>query len=268
LNDVRFGLRVLRKNPIFSGVSVLTLALGIGGVTTLFSVVHATLLAPLPFRDGQDLVVLWTMNEVEGQERYFVSPQDFADWRDMNTTFAGMSAYWPTPVAITELDGGPTRASAVYTTEDFFRTMGGSALLGRTFTSEDGPGSQQLLILSEDLWRTRFGSDPEIVGKSVTVDGGPVEVVGVLRREFTFPEEADLWLNMTFPLSIQNRYARWMSAVGRLDEGVPLVRAIEDMDRVALRLAEPYPADVGWTIGLVSPRVPPWPPDSPNSARE
>jgi hypothetical protein len=95
-------------------------------------VVQATLLAPLPFQDGEELVVLWTENPAEGQDRYFVSPMDFGDWRELNNSFDGMAAYWPTPVAITELDCGPTRASAVYTTEDFFEVLGGTALLGQT----------------------------------------------------------------------------------------------------------------------------------------
>jgi predicted permease len=252
VNDVRFGLRVLKKSPLFTGVAVLTLALGIGAVTTLFSVVQATLLAPLPFQDGEELVVLWTENPAEGQDRYFVSPMDFGDWRELNNSFEGMAAYWPTPVAITELDGGPTRASAVYTTEDFFEVLGGSALLGRTFTAEDGPGSQQVLLLSQGLWESRFGAAPDIVGRTVVVDGAPVEVVGVVRAEHTFPETADLRLNMTWPMSIQSRYARWMSAIGRLRGGVPLPRAAEDMDRIALRLGEEHQADAGWEIGLAT----------------
>ncbi len=250
MNDLRFGLRVLRKSPVFTAVSVLTLSLGIGAVTTLFSVVHATLLEPLPFRNGEELVLVWASNPAEGQDRYFVSPQDFADWRELNTTFQGMSAYWPTPVAITDLDGGPTRASAVYVTENYFDVMGGSALLGRTFTRDDGPGSQQLVILSEALWDTRFGADPEIIGKSLVVDGAAVEVAGVLRREFTFPEGTDLWLNITFPMSIQSRYARWMSVVGRLAVGIPPVRAEEDLDRIASLLAEIHPANLGWQVGM------------------
>jgi predicted permease len=252
VNDLRFGLRALRKSPVFSSVAVLTLALGIGGITTLFSVVEATLLAPLPFREGEDLAVLWTENPAEGQDRYFVSPQDFADWRDLNNTFQGMAAFWPTPVAITEMDGGPTRASAVYTTENFFDVLGGSVLRGRALSPEDGPGSQQVLLLSQGLWESRFGSDPEIVGRTLVVDGTPVEVVGVVRREHTFPEATDLWLNMTWPMSIQSRYARWMSVVGRLSEGTSLERAGEDMDRIALRLAEEHQADVGWESGLAT----------------
>lgn len=252
MHDVRFGLRMLRKSPVFTGVAIFTLALGIGGVTTLFSIVEGTLLAPLPFRQGEDLVVLWTENPSEGQDRYFVSPMDFGDWREFNTTFRGMAGLWPTPVAITELDGGPTRASAVYVTEEFFEVLGGSAFRGRTFTPDDGPGSQQLAVVSQAIWETRFGSDPDIIGRSLVIDGAPVEVVGVVRSEHTYPEGTDLWLNITFPMTVQSRYARWMSAIGRLEDGVTLQRAQEDMDRIALRLAEEHPADVGWGVGMDS----------------
>ncbi|NNM04725.1 MAG: ABC transporter permease, partial [Gemmatimonadetes bacterium] len=219
---------------------------------TLYSVVYATLLDSLPFEDGDELVVLWTENQTEGQDRYFVSPQDFGDWRELNTTFQGMAAHWPTPVAITELDGGPTRASAVWTTEDFFDVVGGAALRGRVFTPGDGPGSQQVAVLSQALWETRFGADPGIIGRTLVVDGEAVEVVGVVRGEHTFPEGTDLWMNMTWPMSIQSRYARWMSAVGRLGNEVPIERAAEDMDRIALRLGEIHPADAGWEIGMAS----------------
>jgi predicted permease len=252
VQDIKYALRVLRKSPVFTVVSVVTLALGIGAVTTLYSVVQATLLDALPFRDGERLAVLWTENESEGQDRYFVSPQDFGDWRDMNTTFESMAAYWPTPVAITQLDGGPARAKGVYVTENFFDVVGGTTVLGRSFLPEEGPGSQQVIVMSQGFWQTRFGSDPEIIGRTLVIDGTPLEVVGVTLAAHTFPEGADLWFNMTWPMSIQSRYARWMSAVGRLAPGVPVERAAEDMDRIALRLGEQYQADAGWGVGIAS----------------
>ena len=231
MQDLRYGFRMLRKSPVFTAVSVLTLALGIGAVTTLYSVVQATLLDPLPFRDGDRLAVLWTENESEGQDRYFVSPQDFGDWREMNTTFESMAAYWPTPVAITQLDGGPARAKAVYVTENFFDVLGGTSVLGRTFLPEEGPGSQQVVVISQGTWQTMFGSDPSIIGTSLVIDGTPLEVVGVARSVHTYPEGTDLWLNMTWPMSIQSRYARWMSALGRLAPDVPLERAADQQAR-------------------------------------
>ncbi len=252
MQDIKYALRVLGKSPVFTVVSVVTLALGIGAVTTLYSVVQATLLDALPFRDGERLAVLWTENESEGQDRYFVSPQDFGDWRDMNTTFESMAAYWPTPVAITQLDGGPARAKGVYVTENFFDVVGGTTVLGRSFLPEEGPGSQQVIVMSQGFWQTRFGSDPEIIGRTLVIDGTPLEVVGVTLAAHTFPEGADLWFNMTWPMSIQSRYARWMSAVGRLAPGVPVERAAEDMDRIALRLGEQYQADAGWGVGIAS----------------
>jgi predicted permease len=250
MRDVKYGLRILRTNPLFSGVAILTLALGIGAITAIYSVVDAVLLEPLPFEEPDEIVLLWTQNRDEGQERYFVSPQDFGDWREMTTAFEAMTAFWPTPVALTELDGGPARLTAVYTTENFFDVLGATPLLGRTFTPEDGPGSQAVVILTQGVWEQRFGADPSIVGRSVVVDGQPLEVVGVVRGEHTYPEQAEIWINMTWPMSIQSRFARWMSAVGRLAPGAGLERAQSDMTTIAGRLAEIHPADEGWGVTM------------------
>jgi hypothetical protein len=215
MQDVRYGLRMLFKSPVFSLVAVLTLALGIGANTAIYTVVEAVLLDPLPFRDPGRLTLLFTRNDEQHQERYMVSPMDFDDWRNMNATFASMAAYWPTTGTLLEVDGGPTRVRIVYTTEDFFEVMGAPALVGRTFTPEEGPGSTPVAILSAGLWERRFGADPSIVGRAITLDGGPMEVIGVVGHAQSFPADADMWINMTWPMQIQSRFARWMSAVGR-----------------------------------------------------
>lgn len=250
VQDLKYGLRIILKSPLFSGVAILTLALGIGAVTAIYSVVDAVLLEPLPFDQPDEIVLLWTQNRDEGQERYFVSPMDFGDWREMNTTFQDLAAFWPTPEAILQPDGTPARITSVYTTENFFDVMGVDPLLGRTFGPDDGPGSQVVVVLSQGLWEQRFGSDPSIVGKTVTIDGDPVEVIGVMRDEHTYPEQADVWVNMTWPMSIQSRYARWMSAVGRLQAGIALDRAQADMTTIAARLADAYQPDAGWTVTM------------------
>ncbi len=250
VQDLKYALRIILKSPLFSGIAILTLALGIGAVTAIYSVVDAVLMEPLPFDQPDEIVLLWTENRDEGQEAYFVSPQDFGDWREMNTTFEGMAAFWPTPEAITQADGTPARVTSVYTTEHFFDVIGGTPLMGRTFGPDEGPGSQLVAVLSQGLWEQRLGADPSIVGQTVNIDGDPVEVIGVLRGEHTYPEQADLWVNMTWPMSIQSRYARWMSAVGRLDDGVPLERARTDMTTIATRLGETHQADAGWGVTM------------------
>ena len=180
-----------------------------------------------------------------------VSPMDFDDWRTMNSTFQSMAAFWPTTGTVTEVDGNPTRVRMVYTTEDFFRVMGAAPYAGRTFGTDDGPGSTQVVILSHGFWQRRFGGDPAIVGQALTIDGSPFEVIGILRPEHTFPSDADLWINMTWSMQIQSRLARWMSAIGRLSDEHGLDAARADVVAIAARLARENPnTNRGWTVTM------------------
>jgi putative ABC transport system permease protein len=251
VQDIKYAFRILLKNPLFSTVAVLTLALGIGATTAIYTVVEAVLLEPLPFEESDELAMLWTRNDEQNQDKYMVSPMDFDDWRTQNATFESMAAYWPTTGTVTEADADPTRVKVVYTTEDFFDVMGASSLLGRAYTPEDGPGSTQIAILSHGFWQRRFGADPGVIGRALTLDGQPIEVVGVIRPEQTFPEGVDLWTNMTWTMQIQSRGSRWMSAVGRLKDGTDLATARLDMSVVAARVAQQNPGtNQGWTVTM------------------
>lgn len=253
MQDLKYGFRMIAKNPLFSGVAILTLALGIGANTAIYTVVEAVLLEPLPFEDPAELTLLWTRNDGQSQDKYMISPMDFDDWRTMNATFESMAAYWPTTGTVTELDGNPTRVRPVYTTEDFFDVIGAAALRGRLFNADDGPGSAQVAILSEGFWQRRFGGDESIVGQSLTLDGAPIEVVGIVRPEHTFPSDTDMWTNMTWSMQIQSRHARWMSAIGRLDDERDLVAAQADLSSVAARIEQANPdSNRGWTVTMGS----------------
>ncbi len=252
MQDFKFALRSLRRNAVFSSVAILTLALGIGGVAAIFSVVRGVLLEPLPFEAPDRLALLYTRNVELGLEDHMVSPQDFGDWREMNTTFASMAAYWPTTGTLTDVGDAAVRVTSVFTTENYFDVLGVAPLLGRTFNADDGPGSTQVLILGESLWERAFGADPAVVGRTVLLDGSPVEIVGVVAARHAWPEHGDAWTNMTWPMSIQSRQARWMSAVGRLDAGVAIDRAHADMDAVATELATIHEGDRGWDVSLTS----------------
>ena len=248
MHDLKYAMRMLAKNPLFTGVAVLTLALGIGANTAIYTVVEALLLEPLPFRDSEELVALYMENEAEGQSRYMVSPMDFDDWRTQNRTFEAMAAYWPNTSTLTENDGNPTRMRVVHTTEDYFDVLGASPLMGRTFTEADGPGSVEVVVLSHGFWQRRFGGDPSIVGQTVVMDGNPKEIVGVLRPEHTFPLDTDAWINMTWSMQIQSRFARWMSALGRLQDSEAIDASRADLGSLAARIAEENPAsNTGWT---------------------
>jgi len=253
MQDLKYGLRMILKNPVFSAVAIFTLAIGIGANTAIYTVVEAVLLEPLPFENPEQLTLLWTRNEEQNQDKYMVSPMDFDDWRTMNATFSSMAGFWPTTGTVTELDGNPTRVRIVYTTEDFFDVMGAGTMTGRTFSPNDGPGSTQVAILSHGFWQRRFGGDPAVVGQAMTLDGSPMEVIGVLRPEHTFPDDTDVWINMTWSMQIQSRGARWMSAVGRLSEGQDLSAGRADMIGVAARVEQANPdSNRGWTVTMNS----------------
>ena len=253
MQDIRYGLRMLWKNPVFSAVAVVTLALGIGANTAIYTVVEAVLLEPLPFEQPGELTLVWERNEEQNQLKNMVSPMDFDDWRTQNSTFEAMAGYWPTTGTVTEVDGNPTRVRVVYATENFFDMLGAGALHGRIFGPDDGPGSTPVMILSHGFWERRFGGDPTIVGRSITMDGDPYEVVGVVHAEHTFPADADLWINITWPQQIQSRQARWMSVIGRLAEGQELEAASADLRGIAARIAEDSPgSNRGWSVTLAS----------------
>ena len=249
MQDLKYGLRMIVKNPVFSAVAIITLALGIGANTAIYTVVKAVLLDPLPFEESEELTLLWTRNDEQNQDKYMVSPMDFDDWRTMNTTFESMAAFWPTTGTVTEDDGNPTRVRVVHTTEDFFTVMGVLPLSGRAFREDDGPGSTAVAVLSHGFWQRRFGGDPAVIGQSITLDGGPIEVIGIVRPEHTFPDNTDMWINMTWTMQIQSRQARWMSAIGRLNDADALGAARTDLVGVAARIEQANPdSNGGWTV--------------------
>ncbi len=173
MQDLKYAVRMMVKNPVFSIVAIVTLALGIGANTAIYTVVEAVLLEPPPFQNPNELVLLWSRNDLENQDNYMVSPMDFDDWRTMNSTFQSMAAFWPTTGTVTEADGNPTRVRVVYTTEDFHDVMGAAPAVGRTFRPDDGPGSTQVTILSHGFWQRRFGGDPAVVDRPLLSTASP-----------------------------------------------------------------------------------------------
>lgn len=149
-----------KRRAGFSAVAIITLALGIGANTAIYTVVESVLLEPLPFEEPDKLTLLWTRNDEQNQDKYMVSPMDFDDWRNMNRTCESMAAYWPTTGTITEVGGDPTGVRVVYTTENFFGLLGATTLAGRTFTADEGPESTPVVILGHGFWERRFGADP------------------------------------------------------------------------------------------------------------
>jgi predicted permease len=247
LQDIRYGMRALAKNPGFTVVAVLTLALGIGANTALFSVVNGVLLNPLPFPAPSQLVVLYA-NRVHF-ERASISYPNFLDWQRENHGFVSMAAFRPDDFNMTGV-GDAEHILGEMVSADFFPTLGAKPVIGRWFTSEeDHLGGAPVVVISAGLWRRKFGSAPDIVDKRVALNGTDYTIVGVVPTGFhlrmqAFPENIEVyipigqWTDVTF----HDRSAGLgMKAIGRLKRGVTLAQARADMDSLAKRLAEAYP---------------------------
>ena len=256
LQDLRFGLRVFRKSPGFTAVAVLTLALGIGSTTAIFSILNAVLLRPLPFKDPSRLVILHEGIPKMSYPKMDFSPPDLAVFTRGQKSFSAIGAFQNEHVNISG-EGEPERITAARVSASLFPMLGGQPMLGRMFSlDEDAPG-HQLAILSYGLWQRRYGSTPNIVGRTIELDRQPYVVVGVMPREFVFPlagpevngSPADLWVPMAFT---SNELQDWggsyfTSVVGRLRPGINLAQARGESDALARRIIDSYPAIIaGW----------------------
>jgi putative ABC transport system permease protein len=246
LNDLRFGFRTLLKNPGFAAVAVLALALGIGANTAIFSAVYATLLAPLPYPQSEQLVMVWSL--VQG-DKNVTAAGDYLDWRRYNSTFQYLGAWTGGSVNLST-SGRPERVEASRSTPGFQAMMGHKFLFGRDFLPEEGePGKDHVAILTNRLWRTRFDSDPNIIGKQFEMNGEPSTIVGVMA-----PGPADHLNNaMYIPLAFKpeqvNHDFHWLLCLGRLKPGVTVEQANADMANVAKRIAEENPkSNTGWGV--------------------
>ncbi|MGA2902806.1 MAG: ABC transporter permease [Candidatus Korobacteraceae bacterium] len=244
--DFRYGLRMLRRNPGFTAVAIITLALAIGANTAIFSVVYPVLLRPLPFRDAERLVTIGESRHQVVCCAYNASYPDFLDWRRTAKGFRSLAGYAPDAFTITG-DGEPKTMFCAMVTTNFFSTLGVSPVLGRDFaTGEDLPegSGPTVALLSYRFWHSDFSGDPKIVGRVLRLDGKPVTVIGVLPRDFEFGPAGlvPIWV----PLHLNNyeataRGGRWLSVIGRLAPGVTLQQARAEMQAVNAQLAREYP---------------------------
>ncbi len=251
--DVHFGFRMLAKNPGFTAVAVLTLALGIGANTLIFSVVNAAILHPLPFREPDRLVTLWATSPTIG----FSGPgtltdPDYIEWRRQNRIFSEITAFRGRPSNLTGV-GDPVRLTGVAISPSLLRVLDVIPALGRAFApEEETAGRNRVALLSDRLWRSRFGADPRAVGRSVKLDGEFYMVVGVMPARFGFPNEADIWTPLTLASDEHNAT---LQVVARLEHGVSLDRARSDVDLIGKRLDERrhprQPGDWEWDVTLI-----------------
>ena len=246
--DLRYGVRMLLKQPAFTCVAVITLALGIGANTAIFSVVNAVLLRPLPFPQSDDLVMVTMANPRLGEDRIPLSVADFLDWRSQNQAFEDLAAFTDNWFSLTG-DAEPERLRGAWVTAGFFSTLKAQPLLGRTFVAgEDAPGGAPLVILSQRLWQRRFGSNPQVIGQAITLNGRSRTIVGVMPTGFSFPPddetslpgEVDLWaLHTLTPPARRGPY--YLYGIGRLKSGVQLQQAQSELNSIGLRMRQDNP---------------------------
>ena len=273
--DIRHTLRLAIKTPVFSTLTVLALALGIGATTAIFAVVNGVLLRSLPYRDDGSLVNVWSYNTKENLPRNPISPANFLDFQKMNTTLDGLEGYFTfvTPSQM-QTDAGTEVTYTLFVTSNMFNMLGRSAALGRVFAVGEENGA---IVLSDGYWRRRFGADPGVIGRTITLNNTPFEVIGVMPPDFVFPYPGmlgpsgftrvtgiDAWLPIAFsgPMAANNRMlaqgqivrnVHWFGALGRLKAGVSQQQAEADIKTIAAQLEQSYPqTNKGWSATVLS----------------
>lgn len=258
--DLAYAARAALRNPAFTATVVLTLGLGVGATTAIFSVVRGVLLRELPFGEPDRLVRLWISNPSRGGERNSLSVPDFDDWKRLGTMFTNMAAYSVVPTGLALLDGGePVRLETAFISADFFETLGVTPLVGRTPTpAEHVEGQDRVVVLSYRLWATRYSSARDIVGRTLRLNDAPYTVVGVMPAAVRYPErETEIWVPLTaVPASgiPRERSVPWLEIIGRLAPGVTPERARADLSVIVRRLDERFAdAHPGWNDVAIAP---------------
>ena len=255
LQDLRYAVRTLLKQPAFTIVAIITLALGIGANTAIFSVVNSVLLRPLPFPQADQLVKVALVNARLGEDDGVLGVADFLDWRDQNHIFQDLAVFADSWFSITG-DREPVRVRGAWVTAGFFSTLKAQPLLGRTFiTGDDVKDGPSLVILSHRLWQQRFNSDPQIISKAVTLNGESRTIVGVMHPSFSFPPESErslpgeveLWV--VHPLQrTQHRGPYYLSGIARLKPGATLDQARSELSNISLSIRQANPLTNADTI--------------------
>ena len=241
LIDARYGFRVLRKSPGFTCIAVLTLALGIGANTAIFSVVNAILMRPLPFHDSGQIVMLFTRDA--RNQRNFVSYPDYVDWQKQSRAFEEICAIVPQSVNLTK-QGEPKRVIGSFVSANFFHMLGVEPAVGRGFRQgEDAAGAARVVLVSFGTWQSLFAGDEALIGKTLVLNDAPYTVIGILPRDFRFPwGDAQVWVPFrNYPNFTELRDRTAFGAIGRIRVGVSLAAAQAEMDTIAARLAQQYP---------------------------
>ncbi len=254
IQDLRYSGRMLLKQPAFTLIALLTVALGLGANTAIFSVVNGVLLRGLPYPDSQQLVRLFETVEREGvaSDRMEVAPANFIDWQSQSQSFSAMSAYGLTGVALSE-GGEAQRLEGALVTSSFFETLGVAPLRGRAFTPEDERDQERRAIISFDLWQRSYARADDVVGRQIQLDGFAFTIVGVMPSGFDYPRRTEVF--ELYRLSANQRVmreARFLKVVARLKQGVTVAQAREEMTRITRRLGDQHPqTNRNWGASVV-----------------
>jgi putative ABC transport system permease protein len=248
LSDIRYAIRMLAKNPAFTVVSVLTLALGIGANTAIFSLVHSILLRPLPYHESDQLVRMVQASPKLGLPSWGVSQADFAAYREGNRSFESMAVYTSAEINLNG-DGEPERLPVSNVTADFFKVLGINPVLGRTFQEgEDSPGRNSVCVISYGLWQRRFGGDRNVVGRTLLLNQAPVQIVGVMPAAFKFPRaETNLWVPVAFDAKRTAPY--YFQVIARLKPGLPPSQAQLETTEILQNFGRQHP-NLGEAAGI------------------
>jgi putative ABC transport system permease protein len=243
-NDLKYGWRMLRRNPGFAVVAVLTLAIGIGANAAIFSVINTILLRQMPFKDPSRIIIVWDTDPNRALNSGTISAAEFLDWRDMNKSFAELDGLRPSFVTLTG-NGDAKQVWGVQVSTGFFGMLGLRPAVGRDFRPEEGvPGHEQVALISYSLWQGRFGGDPTVLDKSILVDYKPYTVIGVLPKNFSMfgtSTSLDVWLPFAFNRAQLNREDHQLIVLGRLHEGVTVPQAQAEMETIQANLKKQYP---------------------------
>ncbi|HMJ81829.1 MAG TPA: ABC transporter permease, partial [Vicinamibacterales bacterium] len=256
LGDFRYAFRSLVRQPTFAAMAILTLVLGIGTNTAIFSVIKAVLLNKLPYEDPSRLVVLWEQNPDGNTD--LVAPLTYLDWKEQAKSIQSMTAFRQLRYAFAG-DGQPLNVPSVRATANLFSTLRVNAMVGRTFLPEEStPGHDRVAVLSRAFWERHFGGAQDAIGRTIQLDALPFTIVGVMPAEFDFPPSGnvDVWTPLSFDPNDahgRSRKARSLNVIARLADGATPAQAQQEMSLVASRLASTFPdSNTGWGARIVA----------------
>jgi putative ABC transport system permease protein len=250
LQDLRYGVRTLRKSPGFAAVAVLTLGIGIGANTAIFSFVNGVLLKPLPYGEPERIVRV--MEKPPGGGTNGISTLNYLDWEKDNTVFQYMAAQTDRTVTLTGVNE-PVQLRGSRVSPRYFDIFGIKATLGRTFAVDEGQlGKDRVAVLSHALWDSQFGGDPSVIGRSITLDGAPHTIIGVLPAGGAFDRAyAQIWRPLAFEPQNMTRNFHWFFSFAKLKRGVTAKQATAQMDTIGARIARDYPdSNKGWGVSI------------------